>query len=97
MPTYVTLAEYTQQGIENIDESPHRIEEFREIVESNGGEITDYHVTMGEYDVVMVTEFPDAETAARVLLTVGREGNVSTETLTAFSEEEFGDLVAELP
>lgn len=96
MPTYLTLTKFTQQGIENIEKLPDRLDAFRDLVEDNDGEIVDYYGTLGEYDIAMVTEFPDAETAASVLLSTAKLGNVRTETLTAFDEREFRDMIANL-
>ena len=97
MPKYLSLVEFTQQGIGNVEQLPNRLDDFRELVEDNDGEIVDYYGTMGQYDIVMVTEFPDAETAASVLLSTGKLGNVRSETLTAFTEEEFREMVTDLP
>ncbi|WP_129114329.1 GYD domain-containing protein [Halegenticoccus tardaugens] len=97
MSKYITLFEYTQRGIENVEESPNRLDSFREVVEERGGEIADFYLTMGAYDLVAVLEFPDDETAAKVLLGLGRLGNVTTETLKAFTEDEFESIVADLP
>ena len=97
MPKYLSLVEFTQQGIENVERLPDRLDAFRELVEANDGEIIDYYGTLGRFDIAIVTEFPDAETAASVLLSTAKLGNVRTETLTAFSEEEFRDMVTDLP
>jgi len=96
MPTYLSLVQLTQQGIENVDQLPSRLDAFRELVEDNDGEIVDYYGTLGSYDIAIVTEFPDAETAAGVLLSTARLGNVRSETLTAFPEETFRDMIGDL-
>ncbi|MFC7046731.1 GYD domain-containing protein [Halobacteriaceae archaeon GCM10025711] len=97
MPTYISLTEYTDQGIASVKESPSRLDRFKELVESHGGELKDFFLTMGRYDIVVVTEFPDDESAAKVLLTTGSDGNVSTETLRAFPEDEYRSIVDGLP
>ena len=40
---------------------------------------------------------PDDKTAAKFALTTAAEGNVRIETLRAFTEEEYGEIVASLP
>lgn len=97
MPTYVTLWSYTEDGIEDVEDSPDRIESGKEIVESVGGEVHDVFVTFGEYDMVTVAEFPDAEAAAKAHLRIGSGGNVSSETLRALDESTFRDVVGDLP
>ena len=97
MPTYITLWNYTQDGIETIDQSPDRLDDAVELVESMGGELTDFYLTMGQYDIVAITEFPDDETCAQAALKIAQTGTVSSETLRAFPEDESRDLVENLP
>jgi uncharacterized protein with GYD domain len=52
---------------------------------------------MGRYDIVAISEAPDDETAAKVALAIGSAGNVTTETLRAFTEDEYRAIVAALP
>lgn len=93
MPTYVFLTNFTQQGIENVQDSPERTEHARELVESMGGTWQAFYITMGRYDGLVIAEFPDDDTAAQAALMLGRSGNVTTETLRAFTLDEFRDIV----
>lgn len=97
MQTYVFLTRFTTQGIENVHESPERTEHAKSMVESMGGTWRSFFVTMGRYDGLVVAEFPDAETAASAALALGSGGNVATETLRAFTLEEFRDVVDSMP
>lgn len=97
MPTYITLWNYTEQGIENIDDSPDRLDDAVELIESLGGELKGFYLTMGEYDIVTVAEFPDDDTAAQATLRIGQTGAVSSETLKAWPEDDYRDLIANLP
>lgn len=97
MPTYIALVEYTQQGIANIDDSPARLDDAKDVAESLGGELTDFYLTFGEYDIVAVSEFPDDKTAAQFTLSVASEGAVSTETLKAFPEDDYREIIDSLP
>jgi uncharacterized protein with GYD domain len=47
MPTYVTLIKYTQKGVENMKESPNRLDTAKELFKSMGGEIKAYYLAMG--------------------------------------------------
>ena len=58
-----------------------------------GGKVLGLYVTMGEYDVVTVTEGPSDEVAAVVALSIGANGNATTKTLRAFTESEFSEIV----
>lgn len=97
MPTYITLWNYTEEGIENIDDSPSRLDDAVELMESLGGELHAYYLTMGEYDIVTVTEFPDDDAAAKALLHIGQTGAVSSETMRAWPESAYRELIANLP
>jgi uncharacterized protein with GYD domain len=48
---------------------------------------------MGRYDGLVIAEFPDDATAAEAILTLASSGNVTTETLRAFTLDEFRDIV----
>ena len=97
MATYVVLANYTAQGVRNIKESPARLDAARKAVQAVGGDIKQVFLTMGQYDLVLVAEAPDDETIAKFILATGSLGNVSTQTLRAFTEDEFRKIVAGLP
>ena len=97
MPTYVTLLRYTQQGIAKIKESPARLDAARKAAKAAGGKIHDWYLTMGHYDAVFVAEFPDDETCAKFTLSVGALGNVTTQTLKAFTETEYRKIISSLP
>lgn len=97
MPTYVTLLNYTQQGISTIEASPDRVEAAKELAEDLGGEVKHFYLTFGGYDGVAIAEFPDDETAAQYALTLGKAGNATTETLKGFTHEEFEEMVDGLP
>jgi len=97
MGTYISLVNYTDQGIKAIKDSPKRVDGVRALAEKLGGKLGDLYLTMGSYDIVTISEFPDAEAAAKFTLTLNSLGNVRTTTLQAFAEGEFRDLVSNLP
>jgi uncharacterized protein with GYD domain len=97
METYIILGNYTQDGVAKIKESPARVEAARKAVEAAGGKFQAWYLTMGRYDFVAITQAPDAKSAAGVLLAIGAQGSVRTETLRAFTEDEFKGVVSSLP
>jgi uncharacterized protein with GYD domain len=96
MPTYISLIRYTQQGIQHIKESPKRLEAAKKALRDAGAELKELYLVMGQYDAVSISEAPDDETLARVVLALGSKGNVQTETLRAFREEEYRKIVSAL-
>lgn len=97
MPTYITLYRYTAQGIKNVKGSPGRIAEAKKAIAKAGGKLKAVYVTMGQYDLAAISEWPSDEHAAGFLLAQGSQGNVSSETLRAFDEAEFEKIVAKIP
>jgi uncharacterized protein with GYD domain len=97
MPTYITLIRYTQQGVEKIKDSPTRLEAAKQSVRAMGGELKAFFLVMGRYDAVVISEAPDDETATRFALATAARGFVRTETLRAFTEDEYGKILAALP
>ncbi len=89
MTTFVSLVNWTDQGIKNFRESAKRADAFAELVQKNGGSVKAIYWTLGEYDIVAIVEAPDAESGTAVLLQVGALGNVRTTTLEAFDREAF--------
>jgi len=97
MPTYITLAKWTQQGVEKVKDSPARLDAFKKLVQSVGGKVRDFYMVTGRYDMVLILEAPDDESMAKVALATASKGSVSTETLLAFTEEEYRKIVGALP
>lgn len=97
MPTYITLIKWTDQGIASIKEASARLDAGKDTLKTFGSELKAFYLTMGRYDIVTVSEAPDDVAAAKVALTIGSAGNVTTETLRAFTEDEYREIVAALP
>jgi uncharacterized protein with GYD domain len=97
MGTYITLLRFTRQGIGNIKEGPKRLEAAKQAFRAMGAELKAFYLVQGQYDAVVVSEAPDDETATKVALSIGALGNVRTETLRAFTEDEYQKIIAALP
>ena len=93
MPHYVTLLRFTHQGMTKIKESPTRLDAARKVAEKVGGKFHTWYLTMGQYDAVIISEFPNDEAVAKFSLSAGALGNVTTETLRAFTEGEYRNII----
>jgi uncharacterized protein with GYD domain len=82
--------------MQNIKESPARLDAARKSFKAMGGELKHFYLTMGRYDIVLVSEHPNDETAAKAALAIGSLGNVRTETCRAFTEDEYRKLIKSL-
>ena len=93
MTTYVSLINWTEQGIRNFRDSTQRAEDFIKLVEGSGGTVRELLWTVGEYDIVCVADFPDEETGVATLLQLGAAGNVRTNSLRAFNADEMRGII----
>lgn len=96
MPTYVMLANWTDQGARNVKESPRRLEVAKRSLREMGGEFRAIFMTLGEYDLVLIYDAPDDAVAARFSLVLAQMGSVRTRTLKAFPEAAYREIVNSL-
>ncbi len=93
MSSYVSLINWTAQGIKNFRDTIKRAEDFSRLVEGAGGTVRELLWTVGEYDIVHVAEFPDDESGVAALLQLGSAGNVRARTLRAFNAAEMAAII----
>lgn len=96
MTTYIMLAKFTDAGIKSARESPRRLDAAKKLLGDMGGTFKSFYLTMGHYDIVAVYEAPDDAVAARLTLQLGMIGALRTETLKAFPEAAYREIIASL-
>ncbi len=96
MPAYISLINWTDQGAKNAKETVTRANEVEKLLQSMGGRKIGVWWTMGQYDLVYISEMPDDETATAFLATVAKQGNVRTSTMRCFSEEEAARIMSKV-
>ncbi|HEX6119399.1 MAG TPA: GYD domain-containing protein [Dongiaceae bacterium] len=94
MAKYILLVNWTDQGVRNVKDSPKRLDAARKLAETAGARMGDFYMTMGGYDMVAHLEAPDDATVAKFVLSLAAGGNVRTQTLKAFSEDEYRKILA---
>jgi len=62
-----------------------------------GGEIKEFYLTMGSYDIAIVAEAPSDDVIAEFTLGSGSLANIRTTTLKAFPEAEYRKIIGALP
>ena len=97
MPTYISLVQFTDKGMQAAKETTVRVADWADKVQSKGVSIKQMYWTLGQYDQVCVFEAPDDETAASVLLAADMLGNIHTQTLRAFTTSEMESILANVP
>jgi len=55
MPSYLSLLNWTDQGIRNIKDGPQRFEAAKQAIQAGGGRLIFFYLTMGQYDVVVIS------------------------------------------
>ncbi len=93
MTTYIMLAKFTEQGIRNAKGSPDRLDKAKHLLAEMGGTFQHFFLTMGKYDFIAVYEAPDDAVAARFNLQLGMLGNLRTQTLKAFPEAAYREII----
>ena len=96
MATFITLWNFTDQGIRNVKDSPDRYEAFKAMAEKLGVTVKSIYYTVGQYDLVLVVEGGD-EAATAMLLKTGSLGNVRSQTLRAISMEDMRKIIGLMP
>lgn len=92
--TYVSLVNWTEQGVKGYADSVTRAKDATKAIEALGGKYVQMLWTMGPYDLVVVTEFPDDETASAFALKIGAQGNIRTLTMRAYGSAEMERVIA---
>ena len=95
MPTFVVLYRFTEQGVKHARDTVKRARQSRADNEMRGFKVHTLLWTQGQYDMIAVVDAPDEKAMMSGLLNVGAAGNVRSETMRAFNEQEMEDIIAE--
>lgn len=93
MVRYLTLINYTDQGIRSIGDTLKRAEAFAQSVQSAGGKLISQYWTVGDADGCVVFEAPDEASGTALLVKLAKEGNVRTRTMRVFDTQEFQQVL----
>jgi uncharacterized protein with GYD domain len=94
MATYILLSHFSDQGIRNVMDTTKRADAVRQMAQTVGATVTEIYWTLGRYDVVAIVEAPDTKAVTAFGLSLGRLGNVRTETLPAFTKAEMETILS---
>jgi uncharacterized protein with GYD domain len=96
MSTYFVLVNWTDKGVQQVTDSPKRFDAAKKVLRDMGGDIRSVHLTMGDYDLILLCEASDDAVMARFVMQLGKLGFVRTKTLKAFPETAYREIVASL-
>lgn len=89
MPTYIVLYRFTDQGRKRVKDTVRRAAQTRAQNEKLGFKVIGMWWTQGQYDLVSVVEAPSEGAMVGGLFNIAQAGNVASETLHAFTEDEM--------
>jgi uncharacterized protein with GYD domain len=93
MPTFITLLKWTPQGLQNLKQSPSRLDAARKGFEAAGVKMKEFYMVTGQYDMVAIMEAPDDITLAKAILSAAAQGNITSETCRAYTEAEYRNIM----
>lgn len=96
MATYILLASFTEHGIRTVKDTTRRADAFKELAKTFGVSVKDIYWTLGRYDVVTTIEAPDDGAVTALGLSLGKSGNLRTETLRAFSQGDMDGILSKV-
>jgi uncharacterized protein with GYD domain len=96
MPTYIAMLNWTSQGLQNIKQSPSRLDAARKAFEAAGAKMKDFYMVTGQHDMIAVVDAPDDIALAKAILGLTSQGSITTQTCRAFTEEEYRKIVGGL-
>jgi uncharacterized protein with GYD domain len=96
MPTYIAMLKWTPKGLQDLKQSPSRLDAARKGFESAGVKMKDFYMVTGQHDMIAILEAPDDTALAKALLTTMSQGSVTSETCRAFTEDEYRKIVSGL-
>lgn len=91
MAIFLMLGRYSSEGIKEI--SRERTGKVVDLIEKSGGKVNSMYALLGEYDIVLVTDFPGISQAMQVSVNLAKMTGISFTTLPAVTIEEFDKLV----
>ena len=97
MATYITLGNFTEQGIRDVRETTKRADAVKAAAKKVGVTMKDIYWTMGQYDVVAMFEAPDDVSISALALAIGAAGNIRSQTMRAYSKDEMNSVLKKMP
>jgi uncharacterized protein with GYD domain len=97
MARYVTLYQFTDQGVRAVKDSPARLRAAIKQAERMGLKIVGAYYTQGAYDLVVISEASDESAATAFALATAAQGNVRSTTMRAHDVDEFEAIVKLMP
>jgi len=96
MPSYIAMLKWTPQGLQNLKQSPTRLDAARKGFEAAGVKMKDFYMVTGKHDMIAILDAPDDASLAKAILAATSQGSLTSETCRAFTEAEYRDIIGGL-
>jgi len=93
MATYVTLINFTDQGIRNVKDTANRASTYKKLATQLGCTLKEIYWTQGQYDVVSIVDAPDDAAATALAMSVAKLGFIRTHSMRAFTLAELAPIM----
>ena len=93
MPIFMMFGKYSTEALKGI--SSERTNKALEVIRDNGGKVISMYAVLGEHDLVLTLDFPDAEKALAASVALNRLTGISFTTSPVVEVEKFDRMVAE--
>lgn len=93
MARYIAVLKFTEKGAKDIKKSTARAHQFDKLAAKAGVKVEGQYWTMGRYDGVLILSATDETKVLHMLTLLAALGNVRTQTMQAFTDKEFDEIV----
>ena len=91
MPIFMMFGKYTAQATKGI--SAERTAEATEVIKKHGGKVVSMYAVLGEHDLVLTLDLPNAEAAIATSAALNRLTGISFTTSPVVEVEKFDTLI----
>jgi uncharacterized protein with GYD domain len=88
MAVYVTLYRYTDEGMKHIKEAGRIARGWQQEAEKAGIKVLGLYWLQGDYDAVTIIESDNDDAVNSLILSIGAQGYLRTQTMRAMSLED---------
>jgi uncharacterized protein with GYD domain len=96
MPTYIAFLKWTPQGLQNVKNSPSRLDAARKGFEAAGVKMKEFYMVTGQHDMIAIVDAPNDVALAKAILGSTSQGSITSETCRAFTEDEYRQIISGL-
>jgi uncharacterized protein with GYD domain len=94
MPIFMMFGKYSEDALKKV--SSERTRKAVNIIEKNGGKVISMYAVLGEHDLILTLDFPDAEKALLTSVTLNTLTGISFVTSPVVDVEQFDKLISEI-